>query len=177
MSVDLETHMTVVARECRRRAMHGFFDGRESRENFKYIRHCTSDDHVTATRLIFTRDTGHHTNGWWKNPDYERCWHLSTSATDPLVLVPGAQRAELDKKTLRAWVQTFFGSDVRLVWSEPPYSPEGKARGVWHWRVFCDAHWQAILPRGEVYSRELTEAGWRSASEVLAAQQDAAEAP
>jgi hypothetical protein len=34
--------------------------------------------------------------------------------------------------------------------------------------LFCDAQWQPILPRKEVYTREFTEAGWRSASQVLA---------
>lgn len=29
--------------------------------------------------IIFTRDEGAHTCGWWKNPDYERCYHLSIS--------------------------------------------------------------------------------------------------
>jgi hypothetical protein len=37
---------------------------------------------------------------------------------------------------------------------------------VRHWRVFCDIIWQAIMPRGEVYSRELTERGWQSWSDL-----------
>jgi hypothetical protein len=32
--------------------------------------------------------------------------------------------------------------------------------------VFCDERWQPILPRGEVYSREFTEKGWKSFSEM-----------
>jgi hypothetical protein len=27
----------------------------------------------------FPLDIGAHTSGWWKNPDYEACWHLSIS--------------------------------------------------------------------------------------------------
>jgi hypothetical protein len=55
------------------------------------------------------------------------------------------------------------------VWSKPPYSPNGKAADVWHYRLFVDK--ATLLPlflRGEVYSRELTEAGWKSFSEVQA---------
>jgi hypothetical protein len=33
-------------------------------------------------------------------------------------------------------------------------------------RLFCDAGWQPIKPRGEVYSRHLTEKGWRTFSEI-----------
>lgn len=42
----------------------------------------------TGTMLLFTRDIGHHTSGWWKNPDYERCYHLSLSFWDLANEVP-----------------------------------------------------------------------------------------
>ena len=29
------------------------------------------------TSLIYTMDEGMHSIGWWKNPDYARCYHLS----------------------------------------------------------------------------------------------------
>ena len=34
-------------------------------------------------------------------------------------------------------------------------------------RPLCDTHWRPILPRKEVYSKDFTELGWKSASEVL----------
>lgn len=165
--ITVEEWMPTVVSELRRRAKHGTFDGKMSREAFSYMRHCTYDDGVTHTRLILTRDTGHHTSGWLKNPDYERCWHLSTSAEPTMIVLPGVQRTELDAKTVRQWVVAFFGDAARYVWSESPKSEVGKQRGVWHWRLFCDAQWAPILPRKEVYSREFTEEGWQSASQVL----------
>lgn len=160
--------MARVATELRRRAKHGLFDGRESQEGWRYMSHCKVHCSVTGAWLIFTRDTGHHTSGWLKNPDYERCWHLSTSPLPSPLILPGVQRVELDRGVRAAWVKAFFGDDLRYVWSEGPKSPVGKREDVWHWRLFCDEHWVPLLPRKEVYTREFTEEGWRSASQVLA---------
>lgn len=123
---------------------------------------CTADHLSTGTRLIFTWDIGHHASGWWKNPEYERCWHLSLSFRDPLT----GELAPKDPKGTDRWLEAFYGDDRRFVWAEPPYSAEGKTHGVWHYRVFCDAGWRPIVPRGEVYNTELTEAGWLSFSEL-----------
>lgn len=160
--------MQAVAGEMRRRAKHGLHSGKMDAAGWRYMRHCTLDDATTLTRLMFTRDTGHHTSGWLKNPDYENCWHLSTSPAERIILLPGEQLAEPDMKTNGLWIRAFYREHAKLVWAESPKSPEGIARGVWHWRVFCDAHWVPILPRKEVYSLEFTELGWRSASQVLA---------
>lgn len=67
---------------------------------------------------------------------------------------------------ISALLHAFFGDAVRYAWFESPKTPEGRRSEVRHWRVFCDQAWQPILPRGEVYSRELTERGWKSASEL-----------
>lgn len=168
MKPEVEEHMARVVAELRRRARHGLFDGRGSPEAMRYMRHCRVVDSVTAAVLIFTRDVGHHSSGWLKNPDYEQCWHLSTSPAPSPLILPGVQRAELDRGVRAAWVKAFFGDEVRYVWSESPKTPEGKARDVWHWRLFCDAHWVPHLPRKEVYTLEFTELGFRSASQVLA---------
>lgn len=112
--------------------------------------------------LIFTRDAGAHSAGWWKNPDYERCYHLSLSYRDIFTHEPMRQQRKWSERLAMA----FFGDEVRKIWIEPPYSPEGKQNDVYHYRLFVDAHWQAILPRGEVYSKENTPAGWKSWSEV-----------
>lgn len=154
------------AAEMRRCAKRGVFDGRETPSALAYLHDCRRIHQETQTVLIYTRDTGHHTSGWFKNPDYERCLHLSLSPAPRLVIVPGLERAELDKEITSLWVRAFFGDHARLAWAESPKTPQGKSRGVWHWRVFCDEHWQSIQPRGEVYSREFTEAGWLSASEL-----------
>lgn len=105
--------------------------------------------------IVFTRDTGYHSSGWWKNPDYERCWHLSISF-----------RGGNEKKALREIVHNLFSPYQRLIWVEPPYSKEGKSVDVWHYRLFCDENWQPIMPKGEVYSTQFTEHGWKSFSEL-----------
>jgi len=71
-------------------------------------------------------------------------------------------RSTLDK----AWLEVFYGDDCRYIWAEPPYSEEGRKSDIWHYRLFCDINWQPILPRGEVYSKDFTEKGWKSFSEI-----------
>jgi hypothetical protein len=62
-----------------------------------------------------------------------------------------------------------FGDDARLTWIEAPATPEGRALGVWHYRLFCDAGWQPLKPRGEVYTRRMP-ADWLSFSERIEAE-------
>lgn len=73
-----------------------------------------------------------------------------------------------DKKLTAKIIDRVFGPDKRYLWSEPPYSPQGKAADIWHYRLFCDPAWEPILPRSEVYGRELIEEGWKSWSDVQA---------
>lgn len=105
--------------------------------------------------LIYTRDIGHHSSGWWKNPDYERCYHLSLSW-------PGGR----SRKAFNAVINHLFGPFKKWIWTEAPFSEEGKKNEVWHYRLFCDEHWRPIKPRGEVYSKQFTERGWKSFSEL-----------
>jgi len=123
---------------------------------------CSHFHRHTGTRILFTRDSGYHSCGWWKNPDYERCYHLSLSFRDPLTL----NSRPYDKKLAAQWTRAFFGYDEVLTWCEPPFSPEGKAVGVHHYRLFCDPAWKPIKPRGEVYNTEFTEKGFKSFSEI-----------
>lgn len=170
----LEEHVLALARELRRRAALGTFDGRETPSAARYLGACRCLDARTGAVLIFTRDEGMHSSGWFKNPDYERCEHLSLSPRPSGLVVPDgrggwteSQGRELDRAMTARIVRAFFGEHLDKVWAESPKSPEGRARNVWHWRLFCDAHWQPILPRDEVYSREFTEVGWQSASAIL----------
>lgn len=157
-----------VAKEMRRRALQGFFRGSlNNPHDIAYFKSCEAYHIPTGTQLILTRDAEMHTCGWFKNPDYERCWHLSLSFFD----VETNSRADKDPQLTDEWLALFFGDDKRLLWAEPPSSEIGKRADCWHYRLFCDEHWQPILPRGEVYSRELTEVGWKSFSEVQALSQ------
>lgn len=171
-----------IVNELRRRSRQGTCQG--LREDLPYVAFCTIDDDETGTRVMFTRDAGHHTSGWLKNPEYERCYHLSLSFYDGEAIRAAAEEARLRRTRMPApsqvaaiphqpslaalWVSAFFGDDKRLIWEEGWKSFEGKAAQVRHWRLFCDGHWRPIKPRGEVYSTELTEKGWRSWSEVQA---------
>lgn len=134
-------------------AQGGVFNGNEP--NSPYFELCRWWLERFECIAILTRDTGYHSCGWWKNPDYERCYHLSVS-------FPGGAK----RKYIEYILKELFGYDRRLLWCEPPYSEAGKQAGVWHYRLFCDEGWQPIKPRGEVYGRDFTEAGWKSFSEL-----------
>jgi hypothetical protein len=154
-----------VAEDRKRIARYGVFTGVGDRENARYLDRGRAYHATSGTVLCFTRDTGHHTSGWWKSPDFESCLHLSLSFRDP----DTRQVAPRDKALTKEWVGLFFGNDAAKLWCEPPYSAEGKRLEVWHYRLFCHTPgWHPIVPRGEVYSRELTEAGWLSYSDVQA---------
>lgn len=167
----LEREMEKVARQMKAVASRYEFDGTINAKNERIIMLCTRVHAESQTALVFTRDVGHHTSGWMKNPEYERCFHLSLSPAPkehPVLWTPDTLvMAELDKGVQRKWCETFFQEDLRLVWAESPKTRMGRRVGVWHWRLFCDEHWRPILPRGEVYSTELTERGWKSASEIF----------
>ena len=94
---------------------------------------CVAYHSASGTLLIFTRETGYHSSGWWKNPDYERCWHLSLSFRDQ----ESGEYLPFNEKTAMEWIDLFFGDDKRMLWIEPPAYPEGKKAGVWHYRLFC----------------------------------------
>lgn len=130
----------------------GFFDGRSTTT---YFEDCRWFVERYECIIVFTRDIGYHTIGWWKNPDYERCYHLSIS-------FPGGS----NNRKLEHILDKFFGNNKRLLWCEPPYSKEGKEAGVYHYRLFCNEKWEPIMPRGEVYSKQFTEIGWKSFSEL-----------
>lgn len=161
------TNLDALVALARRRAMRGIYDGRVSAANMDLMRVCAHNfEHPVrrdrAAMIILTRDSGHHTGGWWKNPDYELCWHLSLSQREP----GSGRSAPTEKPFFAELADAFFGADTRLCWIEGPYSAEGRSRDVWHYRLFCNVAWQPILPRGEVYSRQFTELGWQSFSEI-----------
>jgi hypothetical protein len=117
-----------------------------------------------GVRVMLTRDGGMHSGGWFKNPDYERCWHLSLSFRTPDGLVPLPRDPALSRQIVAA----VFGGASRMLWVEGPKHPDRDIAvlDVWHYRLMCDEHWRPIIPRGEVYSKEFTERGWRSFSEI-----------
>ncbi len=166
----------------RMRSRGGITTGRHTRPaEAAYLERCTHFHYRTGTLILMTRDTGHHSSGWMKNPDYERCRHVSLSFREPFperaadqlgnpksmnrLGIVAAPRP-FDGKLAATWIKLLLGDDANYAWCEGAFSPEGRFLGVMHWRVFCDPAWEAILPRGEVYSTEFTEAGWKSWSEL-----------
>jgi hypothetical protein len=163
-----EKLVTYLKRTAERGLYFGLLDTPDRRA---YFEACTGYHPHTGTALIFTRDSGHHSSGWFRNPDYERCYHLSLSFRDPET---GAY-APFNPRLAARWVKLFFGDNRRLLWCEPPYSASGRQVDCWHYRLFCDPGWQPLKPRGEVYSHEFTEQGWQSFSEIHGADAPAAE--
>jgi|SRR6478672_6289943 len=128
----------------------------QGKEIDDYFRKCQWYSQKYECIIIFMRETGYHSGGWWKNPDYERCWHLSIS-------FPGGR----NQKHFEKIINSLFGDNKRYLWTEAPYSDQGKQSEVWHYRLFCDENWKAIMPRGEVYTTHFTEQGWKSFSEII----------
>jgi len=160
-----------IVRRLKSRAETGFYDGLVNADPKRdYFNRCMFGWRKTpdyGIRLIYTRDIGYHTGGWFKNPDYERCYHLSLSFWCPGYLVPDEPLPQ-DHAAALEWCSLFFGDDRRMLWVEPPYSDAGRKADVYHYRLFCDPAWRALMPRGEVYTRDFTEKGWKSFSELHA---------
>lgn len=153
---------TTVATQMILASKRGVFDGILPSQ---YLRICTSYHVPSGTKLIFSRDVGMHASGWWKNPDYDSCLHLSLSFYDPIT----RESVGKDRKQTEEWLNLFFREHKNKLWCEPPYTKLGKVQDTWHYRLFCVVPgWHPIVPRGEVYSRELTVAGWKSYSDVEA---------
>lgn len=136
-----------------RTAKQSFFDGKS--DTLYVVENCKWFIERIDAIVILTRDIGYHTSGWWKNPDYERCWHMSIS-------FPGGRNVNKTDWLLNV----IFGNYRTFMWCEPPYSKTGKENEVYHYRLFCDENWNPIKPRGEVYSKQFTELGWKSFSEL-----------
>jgi hypothetical protein len=147
----------------------GFYDG--TPRTYTYATSCQGFHLSSGTTLMFTRDQGMHSCGWWKNPDYERCWHLSLSFHDPI----SRESKPKDSKLTQEWIELFFSSYKNMLWCEPPFSDTGKQLDVWHYRLFCGQFWQPIIPRKEVYTTENTEPTWKSWSELNQPEMDGIE--
>ena len=151
------------------------FNGQNTEMNMQWIILSSRIHHESGRKIIFTRDVNRHLSGWLRNPDFERCWHLSLSHIPPNLIIPGRvidmnpldYCIPPDKGITKMWCEAFFGPHLHFVLVEGPKSAIGKERDVWHFRICADEHWEPIKPRGEVYSSEWTERGWKSASEIF----------
>jgi hypothetical protein len=60
------------------RATRQVFRGTDTRVDRLVIDTSTAYHTPSGTKLIFSRDVGHHSSGWFKNPDFERCFSFVT---------------------------------------------------------------------------------------------------
>jgi hypothetical protein len=119
-------------------------------------------------RLLLTRDRMHHSVGWWRNAEYEFCWHLSISArpaVDARLALAGLKPpqevgyVDLPKAEETYWGRLFFQEHADKVWHEPGgtdprYSLQeaARSRSLVHLRLFLDPETgQPFIPQGEVY--------------------------
>ena len=119
-------------------------------------------------RLQLTRDRMHHSVGWWRNAEYEYCWHLSISAREKAVEEAGQSGLVLPGRDLLSeipdgeetyWGRLFFAEHANKVWHEPggtdPRLTPAEARlnrRIVHLRLFPDPEtFQPFIPTGEVY--------------------------
>lgn len=119
--------------------------------------------------LRFSRDRMHHSVGWWRNAEYEYCWHLSIGAREAKTMrllraglvPPGPDPGFEDIPELERvyWARLFFGEHVDKVWHEPGgtdprLTPDERRRHahLHHLRVFLDPEtFEPFIPQGEVY--------------------------
>lgn len=100
------------------------------------------------TRLLLTFDVGYHACGWWKNEQYDRCWHLSIShPTELAVETP-------DEREVFAWCRLLWKDDAPKCWIEGAASTLDPYRlpNIVHARLFVlGPDDTPIIPEGEVY--------------------------
>lgn len=162
MTLLITPSMDALAVDMKRWAEMGAFNGYNTHS--RYFLYSIRTHHETGTVLRYTRDIGYHSSGWFKNPDYERCYQLSISFHDPQTMLDAPWNPQL----ARLWVQAFYHQWARFVWDESNsyYRDEVGGLEIHHYRVFCNPKWKPIIPRGEVYSKEFTEKGWKSFSDL-----------
>ena len=116
--------------------------------------------------LLLSRDRMHHSVGWWRNAEYEYCWHLSISARPAtevrlarIGLREDAGYVDLTKREETYWGRLFFAAHADKVWHEPGgtdprLSPQEahRNRAISHLRLFLDPEtFEQFMPTGEVY--------------------------
>lgn len=164
---DVQHRDLVLAKRMMGQAARGWFTGdRQSLSKFRAM-----EDVIARTepslqiRLQITKDKQHHSSGWWRNAEYEYCWHLSMSAWDRAgaLYTFGPRddlREDLPKEEERYWAHAFFPNDFDKLWHEPgggdPETPLVEARRraahLSHLRLFLDPiTMEPFIPKGEVY--------------------------
>lgn len=143
------------------RAKSGQWSGQDLTRYYHSCRNYLPLTPETGCGVVFTRDVGHHSSGWWKNPDYERCFHISLS-----FITIDREPLPRNRVITELIIDRVYDKWQKYIWAEPPYTPRGREHDVWHYRVFCNPAWEPIVPQGEVYNKDFTEIGWLSWSDA-----------
>lgn len=110
------------------------------------------------TSVMLSFDRGTHASGWWRNSEYDSCYHLSlTHLADDGRSLEAPSDAEV-----RAWARAAFPLHYSWTWTERPLELGAAVQstvrcgverlpGVAHVRLFTDQAGTPILPMGEVY--------------------------
>lgn len=173
--VEPERWHLAIARQMRAKARTGWYIGTMfTLEEFGARRLVASQVEPELTiSMTLSRDKMHHSVGWWRNAEYEYCWHLSLAAKS--VPLPCDQHEwseapweDLPRAEVRFWAAVIFEGVDNLLWSEPggtdPRLTNEEARErakMWHFRMFLDPEsidervlpWTGMpfIPNGEVY--------------------------
>jgi hypothetical protein len=170
----------MVAAQLRKRASRGWCIGTEETLELygaKSLVRSAAEPELLIS-LLLSRDRMHHSIGWWRNAEYEYCWHLSVSAITLENYYAERDRAtrlnervtppfeDVPRKDLELWTQAIFGEHVDKLWNEPGgtdprLTPDEKRRHspIWHLRLFLDPQLLnakgephvPFIPNGEVY--------------------------
>lgn len=170
---DITAHHLAIGRAMRFKARQGWYTGDERSLALygarRVVRAITEPELVMS--LLLSRDRRHHSVGWWRNAEYEYCWHLSMAAKaiGPPVDQGGwaaADFEEIPRGEVKAWTDIIFGEHVDKLWFEPggidPRLTREEARThakFWQMRLFLDPELLdargephvPFIPRGEVY--------------------------
>jgi len=112
-----------------------------------------------AVRLLLTKDKMHHSVGWWRNAEYEYCWHLSISAWDRSHGGCLLEPEDIPPAEERYWTFAFFPRTFDKLWHEPggtdprlTPAERQRHRHFAHLRLFLDPEtFEPFIPSGEVY--------------------------
>lgn len=125
----------------------------------------TTPDEIWV-RLLLSRDRGHHSSGWWRNAEWEYCWHLSVSsrpAVEARMAVIGLREdvgyIDRPREEEVYWGRLFFGEHASMVWHEPggtdprlSLAESRRNKSISHLRLFLDPEtFEPFIPDGEVY--------------------------
>lgn len=152
-----------LARAMLRKANRGWATGDEASllryQAKRTVAPARTDDEL-AMILLLSKDRMHHSVGWWRNAEYEYCWHLSISAWDRVIAIQGqGSPQDIPPAEERYWAHAFFPEHFDKLWHEPGGTDprlttleKRRNRPISHLRLFLDPEtFEPIIPKGEVY--------------------------